>query len=364
MKIAILADPLDTQYAGIHVFCKELIAALLHLDQINQYFIVRANPSNDFPNATELIFPIKNIPLHNRFRQFTSIPKKLKELKIDVAIEMAHFGPFGLDASVKKVTFIHDLTPIIFPAFHSRLSYVMHKRLLPSILKRADLILCNSETSKNDLKEYYPFSETKTLVTYLGANKIFKPTHDKSILEKYNIIGPYFLFVGTIEPRKNVETLFAAWKQFKKTGGKEKLVIAGKKGWAFGDLIKDIEHDSFADEIICTDFVPEGDLPALYSHATAFVYPSHYEGFGLPVLEAMACSSPVILANNSALLEVGGSAAMYFKTEDAEALTKLLTKITTEDQKIFREKSIQQAKNFNWERTAATILKELEKLFD
>ena len=365
MKIAILADPLDNQSAGIHVFCKEFIASLLTIDKQNTYYIIRSKSSNDFPNATELIFPIKkNIPFHNRIRQFTSIPKKLKSLHVDAVIELAHFGPFGLNDTIKKITFIHDLTPIIYPSFHSRLSVIMHKYLLPRIIKNADLIFCNSKTTQKDLLNYFPSSSEKTHLAYLGCSSIFKPNFDKKILQKYNIQKPYFLSVGTLEPRKNLEILLDAWMIFKEKGGMEKLVLTGRKGWQHENLIHKINNNKYANELIFTDFVLESELPALYSQAKAMVYPSHYEGFGLPVLEAMSCGCPVVVSNNSALPEVGGTAAFYFNSNNCEELEEILTKISMLDLQEVKKQSIEQSKKFDWANTALIIKEGIENLFN
>jgi len=365
MKIAILADPLDTQNAGIHVFCKELIASLLTIDKQNQYYIVRAKESDDFPNATELIFPInKKIPFHNRFRQFTSIPKRLRDLNVDAVLELAHFGPFGLGDEIKKITFIHDLTPIIYPSFHSKLSVLMHKNLLPHILNKVDLIFCNSKATQTDLLKYFPVTIGKSQVAYLGCNKSFKPTLDKTILRKYNITKPYFLSVGTLEPRKNLTTLLEAWTNFKEKGGNEILVLTGSNGWNYQPLINKINANKFKSEITLTGFVPESELPSLYSQAKAMVYSSFYEGFGLPVLEAMACGCPVIISDNSALPEVGGTAAYYFNPNKSVALEAILTKTSTLDLQDAKNRSLAQANKFKWENTASIIKAGIENLFN
>lgn len=364
MKIAFLADPLDTQIAGIHVFCKEVIKAMLKIDQQNQYFIVRANSSDDFASAEELVFPInKRIPMHNRWRQFTSIPKALNALEPDVVLELAHFGPFGLKKSIKKATFIHDLTPILFPSFHSRSSNLMHRLLLPSIFKRADLILCNSNCTKQDVINFAPEAKNKTQVNYLGVNEIFKPTYDVKVLKKYKIETPYFLSVATLEPRKNLSTLIEAFDAYKETGGQEKLVLVGKKGWGIERLMQKINNSNHKKDIIITSYVDLEDLPAIYSQAKSFVYPSYYEGFGLPVVEAMACGCRLVVSNTSSLKEVGGDAAHYFDPHSVLDLGQKLFEVANKPMNDeIRMLLVQQGRYFKWENTAIEMLDHLKAL--
>lgn len=364
MKIVLLADPLDTQKAGIHIFCKELIKALLKIDQKNEYYIVRAKKTDEFEKAKQLIFPInESLPFHNRWRQFNAIPKAINKINPDVVIELAHFGPFRLKKNIKKVTFIHDLTPILFPKFHTASSTFIHKMFLPSILKKADLVLCNSISTKKDLHAFQTATKNKTHVCYLGVNEIFKPTYDESVLKKYKIEKPYFLSVATLEPRKNLGTLIEAFNAYKETGGKEKLVLVGKKGWAYHPLFQKINKSSFKDDIIITSYVAFKDLPAIYSQAKSFIYPSFYEGFGLPVAEAMACGTRLVVSNTSSLKEVGGDAAHYFDPNNVLELGQKLFEVSKKPiNDEIRMLLVQQSKYFKWENTAIEVLSKVEQL--
>ncbi len=360
-RIAILADPLDTQSAGIHVYTRALIRALTTIDRQNEYLIIRACAKNEFPNTEEIVVPIRSFPpLHLRWRQFTSIPSLLRKAKVDLVIEPAHFGPFNLPSTIKRITVIHDLTPILFPAYHGRLSHWMHRFLLPSILRNADHIITNSNCTTKDIARLYPFTNEKMTAIPLGKQLLFQPQNDALILEKYGLQSPYFLFVGTLEPRKNLQTLLKAFEQFKVQNPSlpHQLVLVGQQGWKNNALSEQLLQSPFKKEIVKLGFVPLEDLPALYSQATAFVYPSHYEGFGLPVLEAMACGAVVISSNTSSLPEVGGKAALYFSPEDTEALVILLERVSQESEMVnqLRKRSLQQAGLFSWEKMARTFL--------
>ena len=325
LRIAILADPLDRQYAGIHVYTRELIRALARLDHPHEIIIVRPKQKGDIPGVKEMVVPIYPIPGHQSFRLFFQIPWKLRRAKVDIVIEPGHFGPFNLPKRIKRITVIHDLTPLLFPKMHTFLGHFLQKLFLPGILKRADHVLVNSAYTRSDLIQFFPFFEAKSSVTLLGKESLFKPDHRIEILNKYGIQQPYILFTGTIEPRKNLSTLLKAFEIFKKeTGFPHHLVWVGKKGWKNNELLNTLKIAAYHQDIIQTGYVPKEDLPSLYSQAQAFVYPSLYEGFGLPILEAMACGVPVITSNISSLPEVGGEAALYIDPLDAHTLAEHL----------------------------------------
>jgi len=361
MKIAFLGDALDLQYAGIHIYTREIIKAVAKQDTQNKYFVVRP-VQNGFKidGVEELFAPVNTkIPLHQKIRAFTSIPNLMKSNEIDIVIEPAHFGPFLLPSKTKRVTVIHDITPILFPNYHNSASHYVHKLFLPRITKNADLIITNSEHTKNDLVEHYPNAKGKTEVVYLGKENQFVPTEDASILKKYKINQTYLLFVGTLEPRKNLLVLVKAFDLLKKTITTPlQLVLAGKMGWKSEELQNAIEASEFKSDIIVTGYVEREELPVLYSMAKIFVYPSFYEGFGLPVLEAMACGTPVVSSDTSSLPEVGGNAALYFSPNDVNALVNHLGNLLKDEKLYLQRKQLatEQGKLFSWEKAGAETI--------
>ncbi|MCF6341738.1 MAG: glycosyltransferase [Bacteroidales bacterium] len=199
MKIAILADPLDGQYAGIHVYTRELIDALNQFDKKNEYVLVRQKKGAEFPGMKQVVVP--NFPVYTGFqvlRVFFLFPLILRKLKVDAVVEPAHFGPFNLPKRMKRITVIHDLTPIKFPGLHRFYSQALQRIFLRGILKRAHLILTNSENTSRDTLEFYPGSEKKIKRIYLGKEDIFKPDFHSETISKFGLDEPYFLFVGTI----------------------------------------------------------------------------------------------------------------------------------------------------------------------
>ena len=280
---------------------------------------------------------------------------------MDVVIEPAHFGPWNLAKGTKRVTVIHDLTPILFPEFHKRMSAVLQKMFLPGILKRTDLIIANSKNTKKDIHKVYADLNTEVKEIYPGVEEIFKPNIDESLLSELQITKPYFLFVGTLEPRKNLKVLIDAFLEFKKEDERDhSLVLVGAKGWRSKELHQMLGGLSKDKGVICTGYLPSQDLPSIYTNAAALVYPSKYEGFGFPVLEALSCGTPVIIADNSSLPEVGGDVAMYFNCDDVDQLLShmRMTAINSNDNKA---KYLDQAKKFSWDRFAGRMFDLLVK---
>ncbi len=208
MRIAFIADALDFQYAGIHMYTREIIKALVAIDKENEYVVVRGKAGEKIEGAEEIIAPVNpNIPMHKQFRLFTSIPRALVKAGVDVVVEPRHLGPFNLPKHIKRVTVLHDLTPILFPDYHTFSGRVLHRYLLPRVLRRTDHVLTVSEHTRRDMVTRFPFTEKKSTAILLGRDEAFTPKKDNSILEKHGIRQPYLLYVGTLEPRKNLETL-------------------------------------------------------------------------------------------------------------------------------------------------------------
>jgi len=367
MRIAFLADPLDRQYGGIHIYTKELLLALSKLDKKNQYLIIRSKPGGAFEGMEELVVPYRNFPGYRVWRLLVELPRLIAKRDIDLVIEPAHFGPLNLHKRIKRVTVIHDLTMFLFPADHLFVSRFLQHLLLPRILKRTDHIITNSENTSKDLNQFLPFTKNKTTSILLGKNQRFQPNENKNILMKHKISPCYLLHIGTLEPRKNLITLIKAFNKFKKASPKpHQLVLVGQKGWKSKGIFDTIEQSEFKNDILQLGYVAKEDLPTLYSMATVFVYPSKYEGFGLPVLEAMACGTPVITSNTSSLPEVGGKAAKYVAPDSIEALSEKLIELCADENlraKMSKE-GLKQAALFSWKKTAQETITVFEKIVE
>jgi glycosyltransferase involved in cell wall biosynthesis len=233
--------------------------------------------------------------------------------------------------------------------------------MVPRSIKAAGAVILISEHSRRDLLTRFRLEEDRLKVIYLGVNQGFKPASTgacSEVRKKYQLPRRYLLSVGTLEPRKNFCTLLHVLLRLQKMGLNMPLVLAGRKGWLYESFLKQLHQLGLAGQVLLLDFVAEADLPALYSAADLFVFPSLYEGFGLPVLEAMACGAPVVCSNAASLPEVCGEAAWLVDPLAVESWAEAIASILADParQEDMRGQGFRQAERFTWERTAAETL--------
>lgn len=320
-KVLINAEALDRQYAGIHYYMKLLrLGFETYYPDYPVYYIRDAGSQS---GAHDL--PVKSLLSKGRdpVKHLFYIPRLVRNFKPDVYVELTHLGPFRLPASVKRISVVHDLTPLTHPKFHPGYSSFLQKYLLKHSLHKADRIVANSNNTCKDVQAHYPGSESKMEVIYPGIEDFFKPTEDVGILKRLKIKQPFLLSLSTIEPRKNLGCLLDAFEIFKKrTGAPHQLVLVGKGGWKNKEIFNRLENHSFRKDIVLTAYLERDALPVVFSACEAFVFPSWYEGFGFPVLEALSCGAACIISNTSSLPEVGGEAAVYFNPASAADLAE------------------------------------------
>ncbi len=362
-NILINAEPLDKQYAGIHYYVRLLRLAF---DKYFPDYPVQYLRETKVADTTNDVY----IPSHIRiqrdpYKHFIAIPSKVRKLKPDAYIEITHFGPFFLRKGTKRITVIHDLTPLKFPEYHPLVSAYMQRFFIKHTVRNADSIIVNSNNTRSDLLDYFPSSASKTKVIYPGIEDVFKPAVDEALLKKLGISASYFISLSTIEPRKNIETLLKAFTRFKdKTKSNHQLVLVGKGGWKNKTFYKILDGHPFRDSIVLTGYLERNELPALYSSADAFIFPSYYEGFGFPLLEALSCGTPCISSDTSSLPEVGGKAANYFNPHNTyELYDKMLLIYNNKALRDgLKEKSLKQAKNFTLEKFAKGFMEIIERM--
>jgi glycosyltransferase involved in cell wall biosynthesis len=255
------------------------------------------------------------------------------------------------------------VSPIIHPETHGRMQVAYHRHILPLVLKRADAILTISASSKKDIVSCYKIDEDKVHVIPLGVDRRF--VADVSGESDFTRTLPerYILNVGTLEARKNLPRLLEAFAIARKKGLDRKLLIGGARGWRLSNLAGIVEKHSLGQDVQFLGFVEDANLPLLYRRADCFVYPSIYEGFGMPILEAMACGTPVITSNCSSMPEVAGDAALLVDPLDVEALaTKMLELAADKDlHASLRARGIERAGRFSWEKTARETMAVYER---
>lgn len=376
INIYIKASTLSGTLSGIGYFTKELTQNLVATDKKNNYFLfdflfrtkdLPKAPLKQFPNLTYIF--IRNMPgrLYYKLFQLGIAPKidSFFSTKPNLII-YPDFIRLPSSKNIKTWVVIHDLSFIQVPEYSQDKNKKLLDRYVKKSVIKADKIIAVSNSTKQEIiKEYkIPAGKISIINSSIDHDRFNIKTHSevKRVLKKYKIEKDYILFTGTIEPRKNVAGIIDAYAQLSESiKDKYTLVLAGGKGWKDEEIELKL-HQNFDLNIIRTGYVADEDLPALYNGASLFVFPSQYEGWGIPILEAMACGVPVITANNTSLPEVAGDAAIMINAKDTPALTNSIKKVLTNQN--LRKKMIQkgfiQAKMFSWQKSA----KELKKLID
>ena len=360
--------------SGIGQYQVHLLRALLSVDPDNFYHLYAFNFRNR-QRFGDIRFPAENykvdvIPIPQRLITLWWLMFNRPTLeKVVGKCDLYHVSEICIQPvkSAKTVAFVHDLTTILYPEYHIKSNTFLHQQRFKRI-GRVDGILTNSESTKRDITEHLKIRPEKIFVTHLGADERFKPMEQEEtepVLKKYGLTKPYILFVGTLEPRKNVETLIRAFNELKqKHKIPHQLVLAGRKGWLYRNILKFIESSPFKSDIRQMDYIPDEVVPAFMNKADVFVYPSFYEGFGLPVLEAMQCGTPVITSNTSSMPEVGGEACLYVHPESADELADTIFKVIRDKslQNILSGKGVERAKRFSWEKCAEETLEAYKQI--
>lgn len=375
MRIGIDVSPLLSQKSGVGYYVDHLVRHLVRLGADHHWslFIIPGRKSPQVNLGLGLLPDNCHI-----VRRHWPLPSRYTNLLIQIPwqkfITIENFlGRVGLFHSTnficlsqkegKRVVTVFDLTFFLFPQYHPRYRVMVFKNFFSRSLELADRIIAISENTKKDLVDLMQVPKEKIVVTPLAAGENFTPMSaqdSERVLSQYGITyRNYFLYVGTLEPRKNLVRLLKAYELFRSSYPcSYPLVLAGRHGWLNEDLYKTWERSNWKQDIRILGYVPEAYLPALYAGATGMVYPSLYEGFGLPPLEAMACGTPVVTSNNSSLPEVTGDAAILVNPLEVEEIAEALMRIGRDYslREEMRKKGLERAKLFTWEETAKKTL--------
>lgn len=282
--------------------------------------------------------------------------------------------PFGVKG--KKVVTIHDMAFREYPETVRARTMVMLKRNLKRSIKRADAIVADSEFTKQEIVKYYRVAPEEVYVVPCGVDTAqyhsnYSTEQIERVKEKYNIEEKYFLYLGTLEPRKNLCGLLQAYKIFydkRKKAGEDipKLVLAGGKGWMYHEIFRTAEEVCLEEDIIFTGYVDEEDKAPLMSGASVFCFPSFYEGFGMPPLEAMACGTPVLTSNNSSLAEVTEGAAVQVDPENLEEMAKAMELLWKDGElcEELVEKGFKRVQKYSWENAVRVLYQMYKSMMD
>ena len=348
------------RYSGIGQYIAHLAEQLPTLDGGNNYTIIRSRKDHNAPRHPAARLRAAWTPSHHRLEQI-AFPLELLRLKIDLLHSPDFIPPFT--GRFKRVITVHDLNFMHYPQFLTAQSRRYYNDQIERAVQIADHILADSHATRLDLIRLLDVPEEKCTVVWLapdaGVYHLLKRSEIATARERLQLPDRFILFAGTLEPRKNVAGLLRAYRLLlDHDPPSPNLILAGSRGWLFDETRALIDELRLSEHVRWIDSPPDSDLAALYSAATVFVLPSHYEGFGLTVLEAMACGAPCVISDRGSLPEIAGGAAKEIDPDDvvelAEAMAGVLNDVQLQQQ--LRHKGFERVAEFSWERCARETL--------
>jgi glycosyltransferase involved in cell wall biosynthesis len=378
VRVAIDYTAAVNQSAGIGRFVRSLVGALAELDQENPYILLYTSPQPAdgvdprFPAGRN--FQRRQIPLSQRVMDIVWHRLKLP-LPVTVLtgpVDVYHSPDFVLPPVRHAVSLltVHDLAFLLHPECAEANLREYLEVAVPRSVRRADFVVADSENTRNDVICLLGAAPERVEVVPGAVDPAFQPVDDPERLRALRArLGiddtPFILSLGVIEPRKNQRLLFEAYRLLRERRKlPHRLVVVGRQGWLWEDIVAEAERSPFRDDIHFVGFVAEEDLPAMYSAADLFVFPSLYEGFGLPPLEAMACGTPVVASKSSSLPEVVGDAGLLVDPHDPDALAAAM-ELALLDEPLradLRRRGLERAATFTWQIAAERLLAVYQKL--
>lgn len=353
MRVLFDTSPACFYPGGIRVYTRQLASMQAVFDYWGISLLPSTLPTYLLPDGTRGLSHKLRVIAWDFYYMQAVLPARARTGNVDL-LHAPGFR-FPLRASVPVVVTIYDVIPLLFPDLFRQRDVMILSLYLRLISRRACLVLTISQQSKRDISARLGVPEHQIKVTYLAASKTFTPIDQERVratLERLGVASPYLLCVGTIEPRKNILRVLEAFSRLRASGVPHHLVLVGEAGPLAKPILLAARQRSVNEQLLFTGFVNDEDLAALYSGATAFVYPSLYEGFGLPPLEAMSCGCPVITSNTSSLPEVVGAAGLQVNPYDVPALTAAMERLITDHALAdeLRHRGLERARQFSWQR--------------
>jgi anaerobic magnesium-protoporphyrin IX monomethyl ester cyclase len=363
-RIGINASKACDVQTGVGRYTSNLRRSILNANGKNNYYFYAPGHRNFImPNVSETRSKRPKVSIQNNMLRILWEQMILPIYSRKDRLDLFHYTDHALSlfqGTRPIIITVHDIAYVRFPNLLNKSRQLYKKNILKISIERADIIVADSFSTKRDIVEYYGVKEEKIKVVHLGVERRFHPI---SNVEEYrlrnSLPSKMILNVGTLEPRKNVITLIRAFSKLKKKDCNDyKLVIAGDRGWLYEGILEEIENNDASQSIMYLGVIKDDDLPVLYNCADIFVYPSRYEGFGLPPLEAMACGIPVITSNTSSLPEVVGDAGIMVDPTDIDSLCEAMHRVMTNKElwQHMSRKGLQRSSLFSWEKTTTEIL--------
>ncbi len=371
MRIGIDARMYSTEFTGVGRYVYELVHNLIKLDKKNEYVLFMNREEYDkFDPPNKRISKVLANARHYSFAEQTRFWWVLQRAKLD----LMHFTHFNAPILYRRpsIVTIHDLTLSFFPGkkMNSAFYRTAYNVVLKNAVRHAKRVIAVSKNTKKDLVEITHTSPSKIEVVYEGVGEQFGPKEDKGLVEdlqkKYNITKEFMLYTGVWRSHKNLVNLIRSFALLQEDESFEsQLVITGKEDPYYPEVKRTVKELGLEHEVIFTGLAPEDELIALYQSAKLYVYPSLYEGFGLPPLEAMRCGTPVVASKNSCIPEVCGEEnALYFDPYDPEDMANVMRRVWLDEelQKELHEKGLKHSRKFVWEKMAEKTFKIYEEL--
>jgi glycosyltransferase involved in cell wall biosynthesis len=358
MNIGIDISCLSAAKTGVGLYTYHLIQALLAIDTVNRYYLFSAQPV-ELPDAVKAAVPVvsaSHLKITTPLWEQVQLPRLLTKNKIDVFHTPNYVAP--ILSHIPIVITVHDLSVYLFPKMHPFYRRWRHQLLFPASVNRAVSIITVSEQTKKDLAGLFPITADKTITIYNGLPVWFSQDSTQA-LPNQELPEQYILFVGTIEPRKNIELMLQSFAQVKHQHHiPHKLVVIGGNGWGKNEMHLHLQKYDIQNEVVFTGHLEYNQLPPIYQRASLLVFPSIYEGFGFPPLEAMACGIPVIASKISSIPEVVGDAGILLDLNNPQLWSETIYTVLTNQQlqQELRLKGIDRAKQFSWDKTAKLTL--------
>jgi glycosyltransferase involved in cell wall biosynthesis len=377
MKIGIDVTPLPPDPVGAGTYIIQLVRALSALPTDHRFVVFAQRSGRKQFGALgssnfEWVIEPDHSPAMRLVWEQIRLPRLAAQFDLDLLHSLHYTRPFALPCA-SVVTF-HDMTFFLFPELHTRSKRLFFPWAIRMSARRADALIAVSESTRRDALRILGLAPDKIVAIPNGISGDFRPVDDPALLEpcrqKYRLPGEFILFVGVIEPRKNLPLLLRAYASLATRESPAglpdlpPLVLVGQSGWMVADLLALIKQLGLEQKIQLTGYIPGQDLPIVYNLAQVFVYPSVYEGFGFPPLEAMACGTPVITTANSAMLDYVGDAGLLVPPKDERALSQAIETLLSNPmlQQRLSHEGRRRAAKFTWERTAIRTLEVYEKV--